>query len=317
MKQTPVDLDDVTAFARVVETGSFARAGERLGVDKSIISRRVARLEATLGAKLLVRSARGAEPTDVGGDYHRRLAAIFADLEAAHEAVAEATSEVAGPIRVTAPLSFGIDYLPPVLANFLIEHPRIELDLHLDDKRVDLVAGQYDLAVRIGSLPDSSLVVRKLAPVEVVVIASPAYLAARGRPETPADLTGHDALFYANAANGSEWRFKVDGRWERARLNARARVNNGDAIREMCRAGLGIAILPTFIAAPGLRDGSLEHILADAPFEEQGLYAVLPHGRASTARVRALVDHLVKSFATERPWELCVEAQVKGTLPAR
>src|SRR5260370_14850937 len=140
MKHPPLDLTDVLAFARVVETGSFARAGDRLGISKSIVSRRVARLEALLDARLLVRSARGTEPTEIGADYHERLAAIFGDLEAAHEAVARATSEIAGSIRLTAPISFGVDHLSASLVAFMARHPRVAIELVLEDRRADLLA---------------------------------------------------------------------------------------------------------------------------------------------------------------------------------
>ncbi|PTQ10296.1 LysR family transcriptional regulator [Sphingomonas oleivorans] len=305
MERSPIDLVDVLAFAWVVESGSFARAGDRLGVSKSIVSRRVARLEEKLGARLLTRSARGTEPTDIGSDYHRRLVAILGDLEAAHEAVAEATSEVAGTIRLTAPISFGVDHLSSVLAEFMTRHPRVELDVALEDRRVDLLAEHFDLAVRIGNLPDSSLIARKLAPVRAVMVASPAYLDARGRPSHPRELAKHDVLFYTNSNSTGEWRFRVDGRWERVRVAGRLRANNGDALREAARAGLGIALLPSFIASRGLIDGSLETVLGDCPLEEAGLYAIMPPGRATTARVRALVEHLARSFGPTPAWDPC------------
>ena len=312
MERSPVDLADVLAFARVVETGSFARAAGRLGLSKSIVSRRVARLEEVLGARLLARTARGAQPTDIGADYYARVARIMGELEAAHEAVAAATHEVAGPIRLTAPLTFGVNYLAPALAEFMRLHPKVELDLMFEDRTVDLLGGGYDMAVRIGALPDSSLVARKLAPVRAAVIASPAYLDARGRPAHPRDLAGHDGLYYSNLGPSEEWRFRVGGRVERVRPVSRLRANNGEMLREAACAGLGLAVLPTFIVGAAIGAGKLEVVLPDFPLDEVGLYAVMPPGRATTARVRALVDFLATRFGPEPAWDPCWRIPLPG-----
>src|SRR5688572_33064120 len=151
MERSSTDLIDVLSFVRVVDTGSFARAAERMGLSKPVLSRRVARLEEQLGARLLTRTARGAQPTDIGQSYYARAANILAELEAAQEVVAEAVTQVAGPIRLSAPLSFGIMYLAEALADFAALHPRVELDVEYEDRTVDLAGGGYDLAVRIRS----------------------------------------------------------------------------------------------------------------------------------------------------------------------
>jgi DNA-binding transcriptional LysR family regulator len=304
MEHSP-DLLDVLAFVRVVETGSFARAAERMGLSKPVLSRRVARLEERLGARLLTRTARGAQPTQVGQAYYERAAAILADLEAAQEVVAEAVTQVAGPIRLSAPLSFGTAHLAPALAEFAGLHPAVELDIELEDRNVDLVGGGYDLAVRIGRLADSALVARRIAPVRKHAIASPAYLEAHRRPERPADLAGHQALVYGN----EQWRFRVGARWEMVRVRPRLRTNNGEMLLAAAQAGLGICLLPRFIAAPAIGDGSVEVILPDFPLEEGALHAVMPPGRAVTARVRALVDFLVGRFGPEPAWDPCWLAQ--------
>ena len=301
MEHAAPDLIDVLAFVRVVETGSFGRAAERMALSKPVLSRRVARLEEHLGARLLTRTARGAQPTDIGQSYYARAAAILADLEAAQEVVAEAVTQVAGPIRLSAPLSFGIAYLAPALADFAKLHPAVELDIEFEDRNVDLVGGGYDLAVRIGRLADSALVARRIAPVRKVVIASPAYLEAHGRPERPADLAGHQILVYAHET----LRFRVNGRWEAVRGNVRLRTNNGEMMRAATEAGLGISNMPSFIAAPAIEAGTVEPILRDYPLEEGALHAVMPPGRATTARVRALVDFLVARFGPEPSWDPC------------
>jgi DNA-binding transcriptional LysR family regulator len=304
MERSSTDLVDVLAFVRVAETGSFARAAERMGLSKPVLSRRVARLEEQLGARLLTRTARGAQPTDIGQAYYARAANILAELEAAEEVVAEAVTQVAGPVRLTAPLSFGIRHLAPALSDFAAAHPKIELDIVLEDRTVDLTAGGYDLAVRIGLLKDSALIARRIAPMRRVLVGSPAYFERRGRPESPADLAAHDALVYAY----DQWRFRAGSRWETARVSPVMRSNNGDMLLAAATAGLGLVMLPSFIAGPAIEAGAVEPALIDYPLEEGALHAVMPPGRATTARVRALVDFLVARFGPEPSWDPCWEA---------
>ena len=317
MERSSADLLDVLSFVRVVETGSFARAAERMGLSKPVLSRRVARLEDQLGARLLTRSARGAQATDVGRAYYGRAANILAELEAAQEVVAQAVTQVAGPIRITGPVSFGTRFLGPALAEFAREHPRVELDVSLDDRLVDLASGGFDLAVRIGRLRDSALIARKLAPIRAVAVASPAYLEARGRPQTPDTLTAHDLLNYANVGAGEQWRFRVDDDWQVVRGRARLRADNGELLRAAAIAGLGVAVMPSFIASDAIENGQLEVILRDFQLEEAGLWAVMPPGRATTARVRALVDFLAARFGPEPGWDPCwLAGQVVRARPA-
>jgi DNA-binding transcriptional LysR family regulator len=301
MEHSSVDLLDVIAFVRVVETGAFSRAAERMGMAKSIVSRRVARLEEQLGARLLTRSAAGAQPTDAGQAYYERASNALSELEAAKEVVAEAVTQVAGPIRLTAPLSFGVEYLAPALAAFAAEHPRVELDISFEDKAVDLIAGGFDLAVRLGTLEDSALIARRIAPSRRVLVGSPAYLELRGRPEHPRDLAGHDHLVY----NNEHWRFLVGNRWENVRLKPRLRADNGEMLRAAAAAGLGLCVLPTFIASPALEAGALHPLLRDFPMPEAGLHILMPPGRAVTARVRALSDFLAARFGPEPAWDPC------------
>lgn len=305
MERSSVDLVDVIAFVRVVETGAFSRAAERMDISKSILSRRVARLEEQLGAKLLTRSAQGAQPTDIGQAYYARAANVLAELEAAQEVVADAVTQIAGPIRITAPLSFGSQHLAPALAEFARLHPRVDMDVSLNDRTVDLIGGGFDMAVRIGNLPDSSLIARRIAPVRAAVLASPAYLDERGRPEHPRDLASHDLLFYANVPAYEQWRFRIGGKWEHVKGHARFRADNGEMLREAACAGLGVVILPSFIAAPAIESGGLEIVLRDYPLEEIGLHLVMPPGRATTARVRALIDFLAARFGPEPSWDPC------------
>jgi DNA-binding transcriptional LysR family regulator len=301
MERSQVDLVDVLSFVRVAETGSFARAAERMGLSKPVLSRRVARLETQLGARLLTRTARGAKPTDIGQSYFARASHVLAELEAAQEVVAEAVTQIAGPIRLTGPISFGIAHLNAALADFAKHHPKVELDVSLDDGIVDLTGGGFDLAVRIGRLADSSLIARRIAPVRKVLVASPDYLERRGRPAQLADLSDHDILLYSN----ENWRFRTDRGWESPRIAPVLRTNSGDMLFQAAEAGLGLCVLPSFIAAPGLQRRTLEPVLSDLPLEEGALHAVMPPGRATTARVRALVDFLVGRFGPDPSWDPC------------
>jgi DNA-binding transcriptional LysR family regulator len=305
MNRNSVDLLDVLAFVRVAETGAFARAAERMGMSKSILSRRVARLEQQLGAKLLTRTASGASPTVIGDAYYVRAANVLAELDAAREVVADAVTQIAGPIRIAGPLSFGTQHLAPAFAEFARLHPEVELDISLEDRTIDLVAGGFDLALRLGNLEDSALVARRIAPMRRILLASPAYLDARGRPEHPRDLNQHDHLVYANAGRAEQWRFRTPKGWEHVRLRPRLRTDNGDMLRAAAVEGLGICILPSFIAAPAIESGAGEVILQNYPLEEGGVHVVMPPGRAATARVRALVDFLAARFGPEPAWDPC------------
>ena len=317
MERTGVELGDVVAFLRVSETGSFARAAERLGLAKSIVSRRVARLETTLGARLLTRTARGAQPTELGRAYFKRAANSLAELEAAHEVVAEAMAEIAGPLRLTAPVSFGIEHLAPALAEFVTVHPRIDLDVSFDDRAVDLAAGGFDLGIRIGNLPDSALISRRLAPVRRALLASPAYVARHGAPKHPRDIEQHAVLTYANAG-GEAWRFADGDGWHTVRGRGVLRADSGEMLRAAAVAGLGLVLLPTFIASPAIATGALDILLPGFPLAVAGLHAVMPPGRAATARVRALVDFLAARFGPEPAWDPCwlAERPSAGAVPA-
>lgn len=206
-----VDLEDLRSFVEVVESGGFNSAARRLGVSKSIISRRIARLEAGLGIRLLSRTTRGISPTNAGLEYKARSERILAELEEAREAVAQRAGGVAGRLRLSAPLSFGVRHVAPILAEMAQRHPRLEIDVSYTDRLVDLIGERFDAAIRIGALKDSSLVARRIAPVRPVLVASPDYLARCGRPSTPGDLAGHDCLIYTGRTV-AEWQFRAGKR---------------------------------------------------------------------------------------------------------
>ncbi len=299
MDRPAVDLTDVQAFFLVADTGSVVRAAERLGTSKSKVSRQVSRLEEALNARLLTRNVRGAQLTDAGHLYYQRAKAAMCDLEAAGEAVAASVSEIAGPIRLTGPLSFGVTHLADALWEFAARHPKIEFDISFSDKRIDLIREGFDVAIRIGKLQDSSLIARRLGSVHGVTVASRAYLEAVGHPKTPEDLAHHHGLYYANANPTAEWTYLRQGREMSVRPPQRLRADSGDMLLKAAIAGLGVARLPAFIAAGAIQSGLVEALLTDYQVGQSEIHAVMPPALAGTARIRALVDFLALKFRSE------------------
>lgn len=285
-----VDLLDVISFIRVVETGSISKAAARLGIDKAIVSRRVSRLEAVLGAQLLTRTPRGTTLTDIGREYHSRAGAGLMELESAQEAVHKLTSEVSGHLRIQVQTAFGEFVLAPLLAEFALLHPRVQFDIRFEDRQVDMTAEAYDLSIWVGAVSDQTLITRKLARVHWVVVASPGYLDARGRPKIPTEMTSHDALLHA--LDSGHWRFKDADGWEHVRMNSGFRTGNGQMLLAAARAGLGVILVPRFMVEDSLARGELEAVLPAYPHEGADLHIYMPAARSRIARVRALVDFL-------------------------
>jgi DNA-binding transcriptional LysR family regulator len=290
------NLEDVLAFVRVVETGGFSRAAHRLGVSKSIVSRRVARLEAELGVRLLNRTTRGIAPTEAGLDFKARCVDILNQLDAAREAVACRERDVAGTLRLSVPLSFGVTRLAPAMAAFAAAYPRVSIDLSFSDRFVDLVGEGFDAAIRIGILSDTSHVARRLGAIEAFVVASPAYLEQHGRPEKPQALADHECLCYSGAARET-WQFRSGRKWLSVRPQGRFRADNGEALRAAAVAGLGITALPDFLLEESLTQGKLVRILESYPMPEGSIQLLRPGGGTAPARVAALGDFLVEWFA--------------------
>lgn len=299
------ELEDLRSFVEVVESGGLNRAAARLGISKSILSRRITRLEAELGARLLTRTTRGISPTEAGIEFKARCDRILAELEEAREAVAQQGRSVHGRLRLSAPLSFGVRYVAPVLADLARTHPALELDVSYTDRVVDLIGERFDAAVRIGSLRDSSLVVRRIAPVHAVLVPSPDYLSRRGRPDTPQDLTAHESLIYTGSLV-PEWQFQSGKRWMPIRPEGRLRSDSGEAILQWAIAGLGIANAPTFLVADAIESGALEPLLLDFPQPEFGIHIVRPPGSYVPGKVRVLTDALVERFGGTPDWDRCL-----------
>jgi DNA-binding transcriptional LysR family regulator len=296
-------LSGMAVFATVVEAASFTEAARRLGLSKAAVSKTVARLEERLGARLLNRTTRRLALTEVGSAFFESCQRILTEAEEAERQVGQLNAQPRGTLRVNAPMSFGVTHLAPLLADFLGPHPDLSVDLTLNDRFVDLVEEGFDVAVRIGELADSSLIARRLATSRRVLVAAPSYLAARRRPLSLDDLKDHELLGYSYQQSGDSWRFAGPNGPRMVPLRPRVRANNGDALRQAAIGGLGIALLPTFIVAGDCGAGTLVELAVDADLSDIAIYAVYPHSRHLSAKVRAFIDYLALRFSPVPPWE--------------
>jgi len=300
------DFGNLKAFVQVVESGGISTAAQRLGVAKSALSERLAKLEGALHTKLLHRSPRGVTLTDAGRRFYERACDVLSRLQQAVDEVSGENAEsINANLRITAPMTFGTQYLGPLLFAFMRRHPGLDLTLDLDDRHVDLLVGGFDLGVRIGRLHDSSLMARALAPSRRVLCCSPDYAERRGVPTAIAEVAAHDCICYGNASVAPYWQFEQPGGAEPEQIVVRGRIhlNNGESMRDAAIAGLGLAALPRFIAAAALRDGRLVEVLAGTPPMPDTIYAVYPRTRYVSRGVRAIIDMLVDAFANAVPWE--------------
>jgi DNA-binding transcriptional LysR family regulator len=297
-----IRIEGIAAFVAIVEGGSMSEAARRLRLSKSVVSERLAELEKSLGGTLLRRTTRKLTLTEDGIDFLERARRIVREIDAAAVAMAERRGTLAGPLRIAAPVTFGRMHLGPALYPFLAQNPEIELTLDIDDRRVDVLSGGYDAIIRHGTITDSRLVAWKLAPSRRLLTASPAYLARYGTPASLIDLEGHRGIFYTNRGV-ADWRFQTatGAIMERAKLALG--MNNGDMIRDAAIAGLGIALLPAFIAGPAIRSSLLVEIDVGYNPEAEFIYMAHPEGRNPSAKLRAIADHLKKAFGDPPYWD--------------
>lgn len=294
-------LDCDRMFVAVLDTGSFAAAARRLGASSGQASKLVSRLETQLGVQLLKRTTRALAPTEAGQAYYERMKALLEEFDALDAAVRNASAVPAGRVRLTAPLSFGTLQLAPVLLDFALAFPEIELDVAFSDRAVSLVDEGFDLAVRIGRPGDSSLIARKLCDARIVLVAAPDYLARRGSPTEPGALAGHDCIIDTNFADPLAWRFEEPA--QTVAVRGRLRFSNAEACLAAVEAGLGIARLPSFIAGPSIRAGRVTRLLAGTEGPPRAIHALYPPGRHLAARVRALVDFLARHYRGTPDWD--------------
>ncbi len=309
-----IRLNGIATFVQVAEAGSISEAARRLRLSKSVVSERLGELERSLGTVLLHRTTRRLSLTEDGIAFLERAARIAREVEDAAAEIAERRGSLAGPLRLSAPVTFGRMHLGPALYPFLAAHPGITLALDLDDRRVDVAAEGYDAVIRHGPVEDSRLVALRLASSRRSLVASPGYLARRGRPGSLAELEAHDGIFYSNRGV-ADWRLAGPAGAVLVRARAALRVNNGDVMRDAAIAGLGIALLPSFIAGEALRAGTLHSIDVGAAAEPEFIFLAHAEGRRSSAKLRALASHLRSAFGDPPSWDRPVPGWLDGAIP--
>ncbi|HEX8544660.1 MAG TPA: LysR family transcriptional regulator [Pseudomonas sp.] len=288
---------EMQVFCTVVDKGSFVGAAEPLDMSKAAISRYVSGLEERLGTRLLQRTTRRLSLTDEGRQFYHQAREVLAMMDEAEEAVSSASPEASGILRLNAPVSFGVLHLAPIWADFMNTYPKVELEISLNDRLVDLVDEGIDAAVRIARMENSSLVGRRLAGTRMCLCASPAYLASHAAIRKLSDVAEHGVVAYSNFASGNEWQFEGPQGSESVHTRSVVRCNNGDTCRAITLAGGGVSLQPSFMVAEDLRRGDLMEILPKYRSVELGIYVVYPTRKHLPAKVRALINFLVERFA--------------------
>jgi DNA-binding transcriptional LysR family regulator len=297
-------LDADRMFVAVMETGSFTGAAKRLGTSSGQASKLVSHLEAELGVRLLNRTTRAVSPTEAGQAYYDRLRPLLEEFDNLDLAIRNISQSPRGRLRLTAPLTFGSLELAPALNDFAARYPDIELDVSFSDRVVNLVDEGFDMAVRVGRPGDSSLIIRKLCDVRIVVIGSAGYLERHGGPETPEDLALHHCIIDTNFRDPSRWPFRDQERGERTvAVSGRIRYSNAEACLRAAEAGLGLACVPAFVAGDAIRSGQVKRLLQAFETDPYGVHALYPHSRHLAAKVRLLVDFLAERYRSTPSWE--------------
>ena len=306
-------LQAMEIFVEVAQQRSFTVAGQRLGLSRAMVSKTIMQLEEKLNARLLHRSTREVSLTDAGRAYLAPCMATVSQAQeaarmVAHVAQAGAGAELAGPLRIQAPSSFGSAWLADAVARFSLLHPQVRAELFVDDALLDPIRHGFDLTIRVGGIPDSSaLAMRPLAPCRAVLCASPAYLAQSGVPQTPHDLLNHQCLHFSHLTDGTNWHFQRDEGGQREEVSVRVQAgftaNNGLVLQQAAKQGLGIVYSTTFLAWRALLDGSLVPVLSGWALPLNYLSALYPASRQLSPKVRALIDFLVLEYQPAPLWD--------------
>ena len=296
-----MDLNEILVFAKVVESGSFTGASRELDMPKSTVSRKVSELEERLGARLLHRTTRNLRLTDVGRAFYQHAERVVAEAEEAELVVGRMQEVPRGLLRVTAPLSFG--YLAPIVASFLRRYPDVQLEMVCADRVVDLVQEGFDIAIRAGSLADSSLVARNLGVLRSYLVASPAFLERNGTPRAPSELERFDCVVFGAGPERSSWKLHASRKSVAVNVRARFVVNDFDFLDEAALSGLGVTMLPAFRCIEHLRAKRLMRVLPEWCSPVTPLHAVYPSARHLSPKVTAFLDHMRESM-TPPPWEV-------------
>jgi DNA-binding transcriptional LysR family regulator len=291
MGNAKLDIEELKTFVEVADAGGISPAALRLGVSKSIVSRRLLRLEAELGVQLVARTTRGAALTEAGATFRDYAAKVCAEIDVARETILPA-GELRGRLRVAAPLSFGPTHFAPVLADMARRHPQLHIQTCYSDRFVDLITEGYDCAIRVGYLQDSNLIARRVGPIHGKLVASPDYIEAHGSPETPEELVAHQALMQGTEA----WQLMDGDKVIMVRPQGRFKADNGTALVAAATAGLGIAYLPDCLTHEYLASGALVPIMTRHPPPPAGAYVVRPPGQHPARKIRVLTEILIEYF---------------------
>ena len=285
-------LNAISVFCKVIETQSFTQAANQQNISVAMASKLVSQLEEHLKTRLLQRTTRKIVPTEAGMLYYQRCQAILLDLSEADSSISNMATSLQGNLLISVPRDFGLLYISPNLPKFIELHPNLHVEIEFEDKRVDLVAEGYDLALRIGYMQDSSLVARKISSSPMHFVASPSYLESRGTPLTPDDLEYHQGLLYKSSLNQVHWQSTKANQIQRYKIQSKVVSNNGMALLEMTKAGLGISNSPDFFVKEALASGELVEILSEYKQKPLDIYVVYPNRRHLPAKVRAFIEFL-------------------------
>ncbi len=291
-------LTSMSAFVMAAESGSYARAAERLGMSPQMVAKHVAALEHRLGARLLNRTTRRQSLTELGSAYYERCKHIVSEAQAADSLAQIMNDTPRGKLKISAPVTFGSYSLMPFMTDFLRQHPEVEIDLHLTDRFVDLVEEGYEVAFRIGPLANSSLTARPLAPYRLVACAAPSYLMERGTPQTPADLENHECLGYAYWSRPAdrEWQFCKGSTVHKVQVTSRLQVNESKALLSAALDGFGIVLGPEDFLQPALQSGELVRLLTDFEAPSRHMHLLYTANRQRTAKLRRFIDAALVRF---------------------
>lgn len=292
-------LNAISVFCKVIETQSFTQAANQQNISVAMASKLVSQLEEHLKTRLLQRTTRKIVPTEAGMLYYQRCQAILLDLSEADSSISNMATSLQGNLLISVPRDFGLLYISPNLPKFIELHPNLHVEIEFEDKRVDLVAEGYDLALRIGYMQDSSLVARKISSSPMHFVASPNYLESRGTPLTPDDLEYHQGLLYKSSLNQVHWQSTKANQIQRYKIQSKVVSNNGMALLEMTKAGLGISNSPSFFVKEALASGELVEILSEYKQKPLDIYVVYPNRRHLPAKVRAFIEFLASLGLSE------------------
>ena len=287
-------FENMTAFIRVVEAGGISAAADRLGVAKSAVSRRLKELEGHLGVELFHRTTRKMNLTDSGRAFYHQSVRILEDVIEAEHATSQAHGTLKGSLKIALPSTFGLMHIGPAISEFLQANPQVEFDLDFNDREVDLIQEGFDLAIRIANLSDSSLIARRLAPIQTVMCASPSYLERMGIPQAPDELKEHQCLVYSLLRDFECWHLTdTSGKEIKIKIHPYLKASTGEFLKDAAVEGMGIILVPSFIAYKEIERGALVPILKEYNLPQIDAYAIYPQTRHLSQRVRAFVDFLV------------------------